>query len=438
MTLGASGSVTDTVTVSGNSTGGAPTGNVSFYWCYDASSSPTGCNSSGNAAGSPGLTTGTPTADQSQATSTGFTPGNAGFYCFFATYGGDNNYSGSSENLANPDQAALECFHITQASSATTTQSSTTGSVTLGASGSVTDTVTVSGNSTGGAPTGNVSFYWCYNASSSPTGCNSSGTAAGSPGLTTGTPTADQSQATSTGFTPGNAGYYCFFATYGGDNNYTGSSEDLTNPDQAALECFHITKAPSTTTTHSSQTGSAVLGATGSVTDTATVSGNSTGGAPTGNVSFYWCYDASSSPTGCNSSGNAAGSPGLTTGTPTADQSQATSTGFTPSKVGFYCFYASYSGDGNYQASSEDLSNKDQASLECFQVTPASSQTATLSSLTGSAVLGATGSVTDTATVSGNGAGGAPPATCRSTGATTPARRRPAATRRAPPRARRG
>ena len=51
MTLGASGSVTDTVTVTGNGTGGAPTGNVSFYWCYDASSRPTGCNSSGTAAG---------------------------------------------------------------------------------------------------------------------------------------------------------------------------------------------------------------------------------------------------------------------------------------------------------------------------------------------------------------------------------------------------
>ena len=332
-TLGSTGSVTDTATVTGNPEAGAPTGKVNFYWCYNASSSPTNCTDttgSPTAAGTPSLTTGTPSADQSQATSTGFTPSKAGYYCFFAKYVGDSKYNSSSENLGNTDQASVECFRVTAVPSTTTTHSSTTGSVALGSSGAVTDTVTVTGNSTGGAPTGTVNFYWCYDPSTSPTGCNSSGTAAGSPGLTTGTPTANQSQAGSTPFTPGKVGFYCFFASYGGDNNYAPSSENLGNPDQASVECFHITQASSATTTHSSTTGSVTLGASGSVTDTVTVTGNSAGGAPTGNVSFYWCYSASSAPDGLQRVGHRCGTPGLTTGTPTANQSQATSTGVHP------------------------------------------------------------------------------------------------------------
>ena len=290
----------------------------------------------------------------------------AGFYCFFASYGGDSNYQASSEDLSNKDQAALECFQVTPGPTSTTTQSSLTGSGVLGATGSVTDTATVTGNSAGGAPTGNVSFFWCYNASSSPTSCDASGNAVGTPSLTTGTPSADQSQATSTGFTPGKAGYYCFFASYGGDSNYQASSENLNGEGVAALECFQVTPGPTTTATQASVSSYDLSTDAGAVTDTATVTGNSAGGAPTGTVTFYQCFNASSSPTSCDATGTKLDTVGVTTGTPTADQSQAASAGFTPTQPGFYCFFASYGGDSNYLASSDTVTTS-----ECFKVTQA-------------------------------------------------------------------
>jgi len=359
VTLGTSGPVTDTATVTGNAAGGAPTGTVSFYWCYSASASPTSCRATTHGAtpaGTPTLTTGTPSADQSQATSTGFTPSMAGDYCFFATYVGSSIYQGSSDT-----STSTECFTINRIASSTATQQSVSGgSVTLGASGKVTDTATVTGNAAGDAPNGTVSFYWCYSASVSPTSCNSTtagATPAGTRTLTNGSPSVDQSTATSTGFTPSKGGYYCFFAAYGGSSVYVGSSDTSTSG-----ECFTVTPAASTTTA-----GFSLLLGADSVVDTATVTGNSTGGAPTGTVNFYWCYSASASPTSCNATGpdaTSAGAPTLTTGTPKADQSQATSTGFTPSQAGYYCFFASYGGDPSYLGSSDTS-----AAGQCFTVT---------------------------------------------------------------------
>ncbi len=117
--------------------------------------------------------------------------------------------------------------------------------------------------------------------------------------------------------------------------------------------------ADSLTTTPSAT--SIVADTPGGLTDTATVSGEAPLGAPTGTASFYWCGPSVST---CSASGNALGSAvGFTAGAD--DTSSATSAVLpTPSEPGQYCFFASYSGDGNYPATGDGSSG------ECFVVTP--------------------------------------------------------------------
>ncbi len=121
-------------------------------------------------------------------------------------------------------------------------------------------------------------------------------------------------------------------------------------------------KPPTTTKTQVSSS-SVAIGA--SVTDTATVTGNSTNGVPTGTVTFTRCGPTSS---------EAVCAGGTTVGSPVTLSSagSATSVAFTPSAVGTYCFAGVYTpaADSPYQASSDNLSGA-VAPNECFVVTAA-------------------------------------------------------------------
>src|SRR5207253_2651339 len=90
----------------------------------------------------------------------------------------------------------------------------------------------------------------------------------------------NNSSASSDSITPTAVGTYCFRGVYSGSTSYGGSSDATTD------ECFTVTAAPTTTVT-SPSSGSIVLG--GSIHDSAVVTGNATGGSPTGTVSFYVC-----------------------------------------------------------------------------------------------------------------------------------------------------
>ena len=114
--------------------------------------------------------------------------------------------------------------------------------------------------------------------------------------------------------------------------------------------------------------GSIVAG--NSDTDTATVTGNGTSGAPTGSLSFYACGPTSSAKS-CTSLADPVG--GAQDLTPDGDTATATSPSFTPTGPGFWCFGAHYSGDSNYAASS------DTSVGECVDVTPAPLQITTMS-----------------------------------------------------------
>jgi hypothetical protein len=367
------GSDTDTATVAGNSAGGSPTGTVSFYECGPGVSD---CTSTANQVGTAvSVTAGS--GDTSSATSASFTPASTGEWCFAALYSGDSNYSSSS------DQSSDECFDVT-ASSSTTTSSPATTPIVLG--GSDTDTATVAGNSAGGSPTGTVSFYECGPGRSDCT--STANQVATAVSVTAGS--GDTSTATSASFTPTSTGIWCFAAVYSGDSNYSSSS------DESSDECFTVSVASSSTVS-APASSPITLGASDS--DSATVSGNSAAGSPTGTVSFYECGPTTTA-TDCTSQTDPVQTDvSLTAGS--GDTSSATSASFTPTSTGEWCFAAVYSGDSNYSASADTSTD------ECFDVTASSSTTS--SPATTPIVLG--GSDTDTATVAGNSAAGSPTGT---------------------------
>ena len=226
----------DTATVTGNAAAGAPTGSVAFTLCKETEPS-TPCSG-----GTPVGTVTTPTSLGDVSTFTlpaadAETPTSPGTYCYNAAYTASSGGSYSSVW----QQSESECFSVTPAPSVTTTQQSTSasgsGSIVLG--GSVTDVATVTGNATGGAPTGTVTFFECGPAAS-PTLCTG-GTQLGAP-MTLNMSSGESSSVTSTSFTPTAAGTYCFAAVYSPDStaSYTSSSDNVSGPVQAN-ECFMVT-----------------------------------------------------------------------------------------------------------------------------------------------------------------------------------------------------
>ena len=95
-----------------------------------------------------------------------------------------------------------------------------------------------------------------------------------------------------------------------------------------------------------------------SVTDTATLSGTSSNGAVTGNVTFFVCGPAAANPD-CTAGGNQVGSPvAIATG-------QAVSAPFAPGAAGSYCFRAEYAPDATAAYSPSHHTNQ---TTECFSV----------------------------------------------------------------------
>lgn len=154
-----------------------------------------------------------------------------------------------------------------------------------------------------------------------------------------------------------------------------------------------VPKVPSSTSTVAH--GVAHLGQ-GTATDVATVTGGQEGGpAPSGSVMFYVCGPSTSPPTTCDAaSAQVEDLVPLTPGAAGTAMATATSPKLDLPEPGYYCFFASYAGDGIYEPS------YDHANDECFDVLPA--QALVTTSTTGVAVLGS-GSATDLATVTGQG-----------------------------------
>jgi len=366
--LSPTGSVSDAATVQGNATYGSPTGTVDFYVCQVATTqtfTPAPCSVGGPSHFStihttPGI------GAVSTASSGSFTPQTAGTWCFAAVFTSTGTYTGSSDNTIAGNLDANECVLVTPVSSATVTFVAPV-QVTLGPSGTLTDDVTVGGTLAGGAPTGTVTFYACQISTTqvlTPGSCSPTGTPA-DPGEALVAGVGDTSSAESSAFTPTAVGTWCFAAVYSGDANYTNSSDNTTTPTLDPNECALVGPAGSTT---ASAVSSAVvaLGASSTLTDTVTVTGNSAGGAPAGTVAFYVCGPSTSSGL-CTVMTTPVGSPALTANG--ADTATATSSVFDPTVVGTYCFAAVYlpTASGNYAGSSDNVSGTPDPS-ECATV----------------------------------------------------------------------
>jgi hypothetical protein len=363
ITLGPSGTVKDLVTVTGVVGVGAPTGQVAFYACQTGTTQtllPAPCTPGAtpvdteNLAGGAGNTASTTSAD--------FTPTAAGTWCFSAVYGGDTNYAGSSDNTAPANADASECVLVAKAPSTASGTVSVAG-VTIGA-GTVTDTLTVHGNGVGGAPTGHVQFFTCRVAATAtlaPGPCvpSGGGDTEGLVAATSGT-----ARATSAAFAPSLPGTWCFSAVYGGDTNYLGSSDDVSAGTADSTDCFFV-HAPSVTTGMVST--STIARGTGTVAESATVTGSAGGGSPTGSVTFYLCGPIASVGT-CATSGTPTGSlPLVAAGSTSATASSPTAS---PAVPGTYCFAAVYQPDGSslYVSSAVNVTGTPVAA-SCFTVT---------------------------------------------------------------------
>ena len=265
LTLGASGSVTDTATVHGNSTGGSPTGTVTFYLCKVSSTTGdrttclattgnliTGTTIDPNPAP---LTTGA--TDTSTGTSPPVAPTTAGSYCFSAVYRGSANYAAATDNTTTTTKAPItgahvECFTVAPATTTTTTKATTlNGTLVLGKSGTISDSVKVTGVTGAPAPTGTVQFYECFTATTK-TAFTCTASAPGH--KTLGTPvsltrhtstTPPSATGTSAAVTATKAGWYCFsavFAPSATTTNYSGSTDNITKLE--TNECVDIAPPP--------------------------------------------------------------------------------------------------------------------------------------------------------------------------------------------------
>jgi len=351
-------SITDTAVVTGSVAGGDPTGSVNFFVCGPiASGSCDGTTNVGTAVtGNPQTlaSDGVAGTYTSSATSGSYTPPTPGRYCFRAEYGGDDSYFGSA------DGRTSECFTVNKLPTGTVTSPS---SATINIGQSITDTAVVTGALAGGDPTGDVNFFVCGPlVSGSCDGTTNVGTAVtGNPKslVSDGAAGTYTSSATSGSYVPPTPGRYCFRAAYGGDTNYTGSS------DGSLTECFTVNKLPTTTVTTPSL-GTITLG--GTITDSAVVTGAAGGGDPTGAVKFFVCKIESGTCDGTTNVGTQVGAPAsgealVSDGVDATFTSNATSDVYTPSAVGRYCFRAEYGGDSNYTGS------QDGTATECFTVT---------------------------------------------------------------------
>ncbi len=214
--------------------------------------------------------------------------------------------------------------------------------------------------------------------------------------------------ATSASFTPNAAGTWCFSAVYSGDSNYNGSSDNTGSSNADANECVTVAKGPSTTVTQQSgsQTGPGTILIGSSASDSVTVSSTSSppGPTPSGTVTFYICGPGAT--TCANTSGN------LLTGTTsfpnpaTLSGGTATSASFTPNATGTWCFSAVYSGDSNYNGSSDNTGSSNADANECFLVTTPNFSV-TKSDTPGPVVPGATIPYSVLIHNTGNGAGSA-------------------------------
>ena len=226
------------------------------------------------------------------------------------------------------------------ADTSSTAVSPTDPTIVLGAS--TTASATVTGDATFSSPTGSVTFYVCGPTSGAPP-CTSTADQVGAPAnLTAGAN--NTATATSDSFTPTSTGTWCFAADYSGDTNY-GASADTT--------CRRLLRRDR----GQRSTVSAPTSGERGVGERQLGRGNSHRQCRRRepdrdrHLLRLWADGRERLP--CTSTADQVGAPANLTAGRRATRPRPTSVSFTPTSTGTWCFAADYSGDTNYNASTD-------------------------------------------------------------------------------------
>ena len=188
----------------------------------------------------------------------------------------------------------------------------------------------LAGGSTNPPVSGTITYTVFGPQTTVPTTCTSGGATVG-----TATVNGNATYHPTTGFTPAGAGDYWWYASYGGDaNNVTATSTC-----GATMSETVVAKASPTLTTVGPATDAA--GATITTNLTSTLAGSS-GTSATGTITFKVFGPQTTAPTTCTTGGTTVG-----TATVTGNAAYNPTTGYTPTTIGDYWWYASYGGDAN-------------------------------------------------------------------------------------------
>ncbi len=320
------GTVTDTATLSGSN--GAVTGTVKFFVCGPAASNPD-CTSGGTQVG------GAVTIVGGQAVSGPFTPPATGHYCFRGEYTPD---AFAPYSPSNHTDTTLECFTVTAQTAINTNAG---GPFTIGVGGTValSDTATLSGGTSDA--TGTITFTLYDNDTCTHAVGTASATVNGADG--------DQ-YVSSPAIVVSATGTYHWIASYvSGD---TSKNANTISTCGAPNENPVVNPRPTTLTTNAG--GPFVLGADGTValSDTATLSGGTSGAA--GTITFMLFSDSACS--------NQVGTD-VTAAVKGADGKNYTSPPITVNAAGTYYWVASYGSDSKNAASSSTCGDVNETPL---------------------------------------------------------------------------
>jgi hypothetical protein len=192
----------------------------------------------------------------------------------------------------------------------------------------------LSGAATGAS--GTMTFKVFGPQSSAPTTCSSGGTTVGTPVTVTGNGTYNPGST----FTPTAAGTYWWYASYSGDSANNPSASSC-----GSGMASTVVGATATTTSASGPASSNAGTAIGASAISATLSGAA--GNAGGTITFKVFGPQASAPTTCSTGGTTVGSAVTVSG----NGNYNPSAGYTPTAIGTYWWYASYSGDANNNAS---------------------------------------------------------------------------------------
>ena len=298
------------------------------FTVFGPGAEPTSCTSGGITLG-----TATPAGDGTYTSSGTFTPTVAGDYWWYASSAGDANNNAAASACGSGMSETV----VAAASPTLTASGPATGNAGTAIDGSAVSSTMV--GSSGTNATAPITFT-VFGPGAEPTSCTSGGITLG-----TATPAGDGTYTSSGTFTPTVAGDYWWYASSAGDaNNNAAASACGSGMSET------VVAAAISATVVTSSANPAAYGAT--VTLTATVTGASSLGAPTGTVAFT---DGSYTALTCGAGSDS-------TLTPISSSASSATCLYTPPAVGgvggTFNTIGTYSGDGSYVASAGSLAQE--------------------------------------------------------------------------------